>query len=82
VENNVIRIIRKIIPVLCLLLIIVVNDCSAQKKGFIIPVEKLMVDALDPAYAQVKPGDTLYFQQVTGYISISEISKESQVVRL
>lgn len=35
-----------------------------QNKGYIIPLDQLYVDAHDPVYKQVKPGDTLYF--VTG----------------
>ncbi len=32
-----------------------------QNRGFIIPVGKLLIDAHDAPYQQIKPGDTLYF---------------------
>jgi len=61
VENSVLKIIKRVVPVVIFLVIVKADICFAQKKGHIIPVEKLLIDALDPTYAQVKPGDTLYF---------------------
>lgn len=60
-ENNILRIIKRSVPLIIFLVIVKANFCFGLKKGMIIPVEKLLIDALDPTYAQVKPGDTLYF---------------------
>lgn len=44
----------------------------AQNKGYVIGADKLFVDANDPLYKQVKPGDTLYFSAGNRkYINVS-----------
>lgn len=45
---------------------------NAQNKGYVIGVDKLFVDANDPLYKQVKPGDTIYFSAGSRkYINVS-----------
>jgi len=49
---------------LLLFLLIILIDSSwaySQNKGHVIGIDKLFVDANDPLYKQVQPGDTLYF---------------------
>ncbi len=44
----------------------------AQNKGYVIGVNKLFVDANDPLYKQVQPGDTIYFSAGNRtYINVS-----------
>ena len=61
VENKAIRLLFKVIILLIFIQINETTRCFGLNKGFIIPIEKLYLDATDPLYAQVKPGDTLYF---------------------
>ena len=60
-ENKAIRLLFKVIILLIFIQINETTRCFGLNKGFIIPIEKLYLDATDPLYAQVKPGDTLYF---------------------
>ncbi len=60
-ENKILRISKSVILIFFLFLVLHADVCFGLKKGLIIPVEKLLIDGLDPTFAQVKPGDTLYF---------------------
>jgi len=49
-----------------------------QNKGYVIGVDKLFVDAKDPLFSQVKPGDTLYFSAGSRqYINVSNFQGSS-----
>jgi len=72
VGNRIFHFLFKYIQLLLFILITNSPVILAQKKGYVIGVDKTFIDANDPLYKPIKPGDTLYFSSgYRMYINIS-----------